>query len=218
MVKTKANRRKANPLMRRRPGIPRPRVAFDGTNISSTYYRGASATDGGSIGQYLFVSATSDALGAASPVGGILDAYSEYKFNKLTIEFIPSISPANADAGSRIHIAYLDNPEKMLNWAAFAADSSSPGKTAMLAGVRGARNCKSFNAWERFTYNVPLTWRRKVFDVDRSNPSGDINIYERAIQGMVIIAIESVTEAVGVGTFRVQSTVHLRGLDISMTS
>jgi len=194
-----------------------PRLNFDGSNVSCTTYTGVPVTAANVAKGIITVdcdSATNPAVtsGAANVVAtSVLGLYSEYRYNSCRIEYVPSIGPAGTDAGSRLHIAYIDNAEKM---SAFLA----AGVAASLNLVRGCRNVRTFNAWERFTYNVPLTWRRKVFDTNTNTAVASVDLYERATQGMVIVAVESISAIVTLGTFKIDSSIRVEQLNLTLTT
>jgi hypothetical protein len=158
--------------------------------------------------------ATQDTHGVAIASTGINGRYNEYKFRKLSVEWIPSISPASIEAGGRIHIAYIDNPEMMVQ---FEAQTLNVAKIGM---VRSVKNVQSFNAWERFQYRVPLTYRRKVFNVDVTLPLGSgVDVHDRSTQGVVIIGMEYITPAAAPnGTFRTGYSLELKNLAINFTT
>jgi hypothetical protein len=115
------------------------------------------------------------------------------------------MGPGVTAAGGRIYVAFLDNPEMINVWVAAGSSNS-------VAYTKGMRTMKSFNAWERFTYNVPLTRRRKMFDVDTTSVTA-VNDLERATQGAVITSAESVTALDVLGQWRMKTTVRLMGLN-----
>lgn len=211
------SKKRVNPLQRRVARIPRPKISFDGSTISAVAYTGVPATVGGTIGGFMTVDCSSSGativtgVGAAHSVAtSILSRYAQYRYNSLSIEWIPSIGPSNVDAGSRIHLAYIDNPEKMVIYAT----------TPTLSAIRGCRNIRTFNMWERFTYNVPLTWRRKVFDTNLTLGGGTgADEFERGTQGMVLIFVESVTPVLlNYGTFKHVSSVRVHELNATLTT
>ncbi len=213
-------KKRVNPTDRRVTRMKGPRANFDGSTVSCTSYFASPAAAANLSKATITVdcdSATNILVtgGAASVLAsGVLNLYSEYKYNKCSVEWIPSIGPVNADAGDRIHIAYIDNSEKMVT---FQAATSA----AALGLVRGCRNVRSFNAWERFTYNVPLTWRRKVFDTNVTVVPGTVDLYERSTQGMIIISIETNTAilaAGALGTFKVDSSIRVNQLNVNLTT
>lgn len=216
--RVKRNRRKTNPLMKVPSRVGRPKLSFDGANISSTTYVAIPVTAANQAKAVFTVDCDSAVVpattaGAASAVAsGVLGIYSEYRYTKLSFEYIPSLGPASTDAGGRIHIAYIDNPEKMAVFQAAAVGAVALGE------VRGAKTLKSFNAWERFTYNVPLTWRKKLFDVNTTVVPGNADTYDRSTQGMVIMFIESISAAIVVGSLKIDSTIYLTGLDVNITT
>jgi len=197
--------------MRRQPGIPRPRLSFDGQVLNSTNYNAQTITTLG-FGKDRFWASCHSSVGAASAAAGVTGLYNEYKYRYINVEWIPSISPASTDAGSRIHIAYIDNPEKMVNFEAAAAN------IATVNLVRSVKNCRTYNAWERFTYSVPLTYRRKLFDVDSNDATISVDDADRTAQGQIQIAVESISAAVVLGTYRVSYGLELHGLTITQTT
>lgn len=201
--------RRINPLMRRQAGVPRPRLSFDGQILNSTTYVGQTATNAAALVKERFWVSCHSGVGASRAAAGVTGLYNEYKFRFINVEWIPSISPASVDAGSRIHIAYIDNPEKMVNFEAAPSDINS------INLVRSVKNCRTYNAWERFTYSVPLTYRRKLFDVDTNDASISVDDADRTAQGQIQIGVESVTPAAVLGTYRVSYGLELHGLTIT---
>lgn len=207
----RAKRSNKNPLSQPLAGPPRPKMKFDGSMITSPFYAGTSATVAGAAKDYFFVDCSST-YGIARGVNGITNLYSEYKFFKAAVEYIPSIGPTSADAGGRIHVAYIDNPEKIANYA------NTLVAATWLGYVRSSPNVRSYNLWERFTYNVPLTYRRKTFDVNTSLGAYTTDDLDRSTQGAIIIAIETVTPVISVGTYHFTSTVMVSGLEYANTT
>jgi len=214
-------KKRVNPLQRPMGRMKGPKIGFDGTNLSCTAYLAAPSPTSGigkgaitidcssinfnAVGQLL--------AGASASMASVTQLYSQFAYKSLAVEYVPNIGPSNSEAGSRIHIAYIDNPEKMVNWRSAA--------TNLLVAIRGCRNVRSFNAWERFTYRVPLTWRRKEFDVNtNATVIADIDEYERSVQGLILVVVEtqttSGTDALVLGTFKVNSAITLRQLNLSL--
>lgn len=115
-------KKRVNPLHKRITRFPAPKLGFDGSNVMSTSYTLMPATALGVFGGFVTVDCSQASVTPLTGVGAshavansILQRYSQYRYNSLSIEWIPSIGPANADAGTRIHMAYIDNAEKMVN-------------------------------------------------------------------------------------------------------
>lgn len=210
--KSKRGRRsrvKQNP-MQRREGTPRPMVSFDGTVVDSAFYTATTPTVLGAAKDYHFVDC-SNSLAINRGVSTITGLYNEYKYLQASMEYVPSVGPASADAPGRIHVAYIDNPEKIVSFIAAAA-----GATA-LSYVRSCKNVRSYNLWERFTYNVPLTNRRKLFDTNGTmTTTPGVDEIDRCVQGAIIIAIESISAVITVGTYHFRSRCVVRGLDYAI--
>lgn len=218
MAKRRAfTRKRVNPLHKKVSRISAPKLNFDGSTVSVTSYTAMPNTALGVLGGFITVDCSQASgtivtgVGASHAVANsILQRYSQYRYNSLAIEWIPSLGPASVDAGTRIHFAYLDNAEKMVNYAT----------TPTLNFIRGCRNIASFNAWERFTYRVPLTWRRKVFDTNIALGGGTTaDEFERSTQGMVLIFVESITPILAnYGTLKQTSSVRVHELNVTLGS
>lgn len=201
--------RKSNPLERSQ-GIPRPILNFDGSMLSNSLYVDASNTTLGVARDFHLVDCDG-VYGIARNTGAMTQFYSEFKFMQVSLEWIPKLGPSATDAGGRIHIAYIDNPEKISTYA-----NAAPGSTT-LGYVRGSRNCKSYNLWERFTYNVPITFRKKMFDVNQTlSATTAVDEIERSVQGAIIIHIETVSAAIVAGTYHIRSKCVLRGMNAAI--
>lgn len=141
---------------------------------------------------------------------GVTSIYNEYVYEKLSFHWLPFIGPGQGGAGSKCYIAYIDNPETMNSMAIASA-------ATVVAATQGVRNCVSWNAWEKFTYNVPLTKRRKMFDVNANiNPSADT--YERSLQGLVSFGINGVNAVEALGQMRVTGVIKLIGLQTQLAT
>lgn len=211
--------KRVNPLQRPKGRIKGPRVGFDGTTLSCTAYLSAPGTVGGEgkgaitvdCSSVNFTVAGQMLAGASTSMASVTQLYSQYNYKSLSVEYVPNIGPSNSEAGSRIHIAYLDSPEKMVTWRNATSN--------ILNLVRGCRNVRSFNAWERFTYRTPLSWRRKEFDVNtNAGVVVDVDEYERSVQGLVLIVVESAAAGTvgSLGTFKLDSQITLRQLNLSI--
>jgi hypothetical protein len=189
---------------------PRNSFAFDGSNLHATIFVPATITTA-NIGTDFQQIGTDSAFAPCRVMNNMVRQYREYRYRKVVCQWIPSVGPASIDAGSRVHIGWIDNPEQSSNYQLGVA----PLNTAALRVpfVKGLRNVFTFNAWERITWNVPLTRRHPWFDVNTTDPASDINMFDRAVQGMVVQAYESVSAAVVLGTLKITFDVELRGLN-----
>lgn len=202
--RTNKGNRVINPTHKRIPRVPRPRLSFDGQVVNGTTYIPMTASVGGFSKDFHHISCDAVA-GVARSVAAMINLYNRFKFRSVTLEWIPAISPAAIDAGSRVHISYVDNAEKTFNF-----DGLGAGIAAVNA-VRSSRNARTYNAWERFTYNVPLAYNRKMWDVD-ANPVNDILTLDRTCQGEIQVAVETITPAIFLGTYRISFSLELQGL------
>lgn len=183
--------------------------------LNGSLYIGANTT-AANIGSDFQQLGTQTSISPARIMLSMVQQYREYRYHKVTVQWIPSIGPNSVDAGGRVFLAYTDNPEQGSNFQLGNAPLDTTAKK--VAFVKGCRNFVAYNAWERFTWNVPLTRRRPWFDVNTTDAGSDINMYDRAVQGMIVQAYESVSAAVVLGTLRVNFTLELRGLNIDASA
>lgn len=214
MTKSKSSKttQKRNPL-HRKPIVPRgPRVNFDGTILHGQNYT-ATSTSLVSVASILMPIECSNFTGGLAPqliravaaeLSGITTFYEEYKFNKLVCKWLPQISPGQAGGGSRITAAYYDNAEVISSLMGSASG-------ALIPIVKSTRNAVSWNAWEQFTYNVPLTTRRKTFDVN-TNSTYVVDSVDRSTQGLVVVVVESINASENLGQMKLTYDLWLRGL------
>lgn len=201
--------------MRQGARVGRPKMNFDGQMVRATSYADQSACGGidVTVGVDWFgvEGGSGEAINRAA--GDITKHYQEYRYKQATMEWNPKLSPSSTEAPARIYIAYIDNPELINTFKALATGAGNP--TLALGRVKAVANVRSFNAWERFTYRVPLTYRRKWFNVDVSIGSATNNEEtERAFQGLVIVAYSTIGATVAqgnLGQWRMSSVTEVRG-------
>lgn len=218
--RTKNSRKNAtNPLYKPVTRRSSPKVTFDGSYLNFTQYF-ANITTLANQASAVYTVDCSNTNNLALPsnsiqcpaVGytGVTALYNEYVYEKLTFHWLPFIGPGQAGAGSKCYISYIDNPENMSTIAA-------ANTAAVVSVTQGVRNCISWNAWEKFTYNVPLTKRRKCFDVN-TNIAISADGYERSIQGIVSFGINGVNAVEALGQMRVTGVIKLIGLQTGITN
>jgi hypothetical protein len=187
-------------------------MSFDGQILKGVMHLETITTASNIYKQVHAIAGMNDGKAISSSFAPMFNYYKEYKFQQVTFEWIPGVAPGVADGGSEIMIGFNWNPEQIVG--------ATAGTAVGVAGsLRSERTVKSFNAWERFTYNVPLHNRRKMFDID-VNPGAyltDVNVVDRSIQGAVVVVAQSPSDAVSLGHFRVTYAVRLEGLGILTT-
>lgn len=218
---SKATKRAVDPIRRRQPGPGRLRLNFDGNTLHGTQFYPSATSILNRAGTVIPVDCSSaNTLGGGANVGfasaanGLTAAtsiYADYWFTALQLHWIPHVAPGVTDGGTVVFIGYLDNPEQI---------SALQAMTAAQLGVvvRSLRNVKSFNAWQPFTYNVPLTKRLPKFNVNLNTAYNDANVLERSTQGTVIVYYETISAAVDVGQFRGIYDLELRGMNVTQTT
>jgi hypothetical protein len=188
--KQKHNAQKAhkNPLYRGVPKPLRPKTSFDGQylNIKRTF---PAVTVADTVALVTTTYPINTTVGSMMGQYGsaIANTYSEYVYEKAKMHWLSNIGPAGADAGGRIYVSYYDNPEQLLAVAAATAANQ-------VAYQKGTRNTKVWNLWESFEYHVPLTRRRKSFDINTTNDNS-VDVTDRSTQGMIAVSIELPTSA-----------------------
>ncbi len=209
--KTKVNRRRSNPLART-AGTGRPKLKFDGHVVTSVLFSDHSAGASSTITDWQAVDcSSSEAINRQGT--DITKHYQQYRYTSAMVEWLPKVGPSSTDAGVRVSIAYIDNPELIVAYKA----ATAANRVIM---CRNVANCRTFNLWERFTYRVPLTFRRKWFNTDPTIGTPTSEETDRAIQGLVLCVIEGVVSCAtpGAGTlgqYKLSSTTVLQGFTAS---
>jgi len=198
-LKQNSRKRKSNPLTRPVQKI-KMNMNFDGQIGNFRSVRADIVTATNVAAAYMYIDCTSSsAMGSLG--SAIANTYSEYVYESLTLSWLPGVAPGVADGGAQVYVAYYDNPEQI---AALVAATTADKITA----VKSTKNAKFFNAWEKCVYHVPLTRRRKCFDVNLTNARG-ADVDDRSTQGFVCIVAESPSAAVTLGKFITDTRVKL---------
>lgn len=215
MTRANNGRKKRTTLMKKTPmqqasRVPRPKLQFDGQMLHSMYYADAPGTSGQIATDYFTVD-TASSKSVVSNITGVTGLYNTYVFEQVKVNWIPKISPGNNDAGTTVAVAYLDNVEKFQAWISM---TDANRQTA----IRLVKNVKFFNAWERVEVNIPLTRRRKWFDVNTNRTINDSDL-DRSTQGVIIVVVNSVSATLATcGTFVWHSSLRLNGLDVGLAT
>jgi len=213
-------RHKINPLTIQNNPRPKIKYNFDGQMLNGMGFSTplVSIANGGCAEYYVDcssvvgtgIAANSYIQSVSADFNTISKYYNEYIFHSLRMDWMPYLSPGVADAGSQIYIDYIDNAEEMA-----ALDGAAVVTVYNVA--KTSRNTKFFNAWERFSYNVPLSRRRKTFDVN-INTAYTTDIIDRSVQGAVIVGFTSVSAAISLGQWRFTYLLELRTLNLNITT
>lgn len=212
--RTRVRRRRPNPLVATPSRKARMRINFDGSVLNGNLFSVASqlVTEGSEVlGSDWHHIGTSDAWGITRALANITKFYGQYVVESCQLHWIPQVGPASALASNKVHFAYIDNAERMnLYQTASGVTQQATRRTIAL----GCKNTFSFNAWERVTWNVPLTRRRRVFDVNTIGATTAIEEFERCVQGFIMCIYEGTTSGVSLGTYKIDFRVRLLGLDV----
>jgi hypothetical protein len=216
----RADTRMVSPINRTIKRVPRPRVSFDGTTLSGFGLATRDIT-AANVASHMFLV---DCSNSFSSVGGvkILEGigrslaaltgfYQEYRYTNVKLQWIPHVAPGVADGGASICIGYIDNPENIFQRYTSAAVTD-------IVSVKGLRNFKSFNAWQGFTYNVPLTRRLPWFNVNSTLTTSDAIDAVRAIQGACLVGYESLSAVIDLGVWHYTYDVEVRGLTTTFST
>ncbi len=205
--RTKAGKRRSNPLERSVGRVSRPVMKFDGQTIHASTFQTQAATDASKQGSDWLSIDCSNGEGINRAATEVIRHYQNYKYTQASIEWIPAIGPAATESGARVMLAYIDNPELIVTFKA----ASNAAKATLVTGMG---NVKTFNAWERFTYKVPLTYRRKFWNINPTISSPGNEETERSIQGIVAVIYQSINASVAafaLGQFRMVSNTWVSG-------
>lgn len=201
---------RSNPLQRRARNIVRPRTNFNGQTLDTTVFVDATISASNLSADFHVIDCNS-AVGFNRSATSITANYQEYKYTKASLEFLPFFGPSSTEAPGRIFIGYIDNPEHITAFKALTT-------TQKVAAVKGLSNVRTYSAWERFTYNVPLTFRRKLWNVNLTQSAPTAEESERSTQGMVVVGIETISAAVVLGRYVLRSRSMLSGLSVVLST
>ncbi len=212
----KSTTNRQNPLTQAGTSRPKMNMNFDGQFLNGSqflapmvtlvnqatglYALDCSNNNTTGIGVNAYVAGVSYGLIAISSV------YNEYVYRSVRFDWLPYVSPSSADGGSQIYVGYVDNAEEI-------SGLSSASIASAFNTSKAIRNMRFFNAWERFSYTVPLTRRRKIFDVNVNASYSNADTVDRSVQGAVVVGVNSVSAAASLGQWRVTYLLELRGLD-----
>lgn len=214
-------RRRLNPATTPNGTRPRVKIDFDGQTLNGLQFSPAIVTiTNQAASVHLMDCSNTNATGiglniynqsVAQTLSGITGVYSEYIYRSVTFTWMPYVSPGVSDGGAQIYISYQDNPEMI-------ASATISSASAIFTSAKASRNMKSFNAWERFTFTVPVSNRRRTFDCNTTTTIGSTDTYDRSVQGAVIVGYNSPTAAVSLGQWKINYHLELRKLNYANTT
>jgi hypothetical protein len=225
MARINKNKNKNVSVARRDPMMvgprrPRMKVNFDGQFLNGTTYTATVFTALNSASGVYFVDCANTARtgntsnnqeqSIASSFNAMTALYNEFVYRSLVCEWVPLVSPGVADGGSQCYVSYIDNAEDIERFVGATTAS-------VIGAAKFGRNTKFFNAWERFTYTVPLTNRRKTFDVNQNN-SYIVDSTDRSVQGAVLFGANAISAAISLGSWRFRYIIELRGLNNNLST
>jgi hypothetical protein len=204
--KSVLSRKRTNPIGTYRgylPRIPRPRISFNGHLLKGTATISAAITSSGEAFDYHFVDCNVT-WGISRAHTAISDSYQKYVYKSLVMEWLPAVGPADTGARTQYAMTYLDNAEMM-----FFIQNSATSATARSLIL--ASNCKMWNAWERVTFRIPLTRRRKSFPVNTNYTPSELEM-ERSTQGLVCMSAFNAPSNAVYGSYRFYYEIELSEL------
>lgn len=211
---------KTNPIYRNPVAKPRIKFSFDGQMFNGTGFSTPPVTITNAAASVYYVDCSSISTtfptankyiqSVAQDFAAVTKLYNEYVYHSLKLDWMPYVAPGVADGGSQIYIGYVDNAEEIA-----ALDAATV--TVTYNTTKAARNMKFFNAWERYSYSVPLTRRRKTFDTNNAL-SITADTADRSVQGAVIVGMNSNTAAAFLGQWRFTYVLELRTLNNQLTT
>jgi len=195
-----------NPQFRRKP---RPKIAFDGTMLRGTFTVNANPLGSGTGRTLDYHGVNCDgAIGIARSHTVILDSYQQYRFRRVTMEWIPNVTPSEVNARATVVIATYTNPEEIF-WLTQTA-------TAATVTANNLATAKPFifNSWERISFEIPMKMRKKWFDVNAAPASANIDQYDRDTQMFIGVGISGgdTSSLASLGQYRFTYELELRYL------
>ncbi len=220
-IKNKKNgssKKQQSPLARVPRQVPRPRIVFDGSVLDGTCYSDVVTTAAFlASGLYTIdfsntktLVATKSLQSTGFDLTNLSGRYGRYRYRSCRFTWVPRISPGVADAGTAITIGYIDNPEIM-------AFRSATASAADQIAFKSVRTLKTFNAWQGFTYVVPLTRRLPWFNIN-TLLTVSTDEYERSVQGAVVVMYESISAIAQLGQWHISYEADLQGLNTAMST
>lgn len=207
---------KINPLYKKREKIPRPRLKFDGNTLQFRHYFDLPTAAGNFTCAVVHLdcsdynATTTSARYDTACIPDITKFYQTFKYTRASATWLPKVSPGLGEAAGKVHVCYIDNPEVIVNHLDGGNNSTA------LAVALEMRNVKSYNVWQKFTYNAPLTSRRKLFEVNTNTNYASVETVERSTQGAILFICETVTaSAASVGTVVSDCDIMLKGFSAS---
>lgn len=140
--------------------------------------------------------------------------YNTYVFKPGTsIKWTPSVSFTTS---GRLFVGFVDNPEMMAGitvaYDNYVASTTSANYAIYADLVKSLGNTVSFPVWQETQIEFPTRLRRKRFDTNLTQ-SLDVNIYDRSIQCLMLVAFEGGPAAVTtLGQFSFHDVVDVEGL------
>jgi hypothetical protein len=213
--------RKTNPIYRNPVSRPKVNFGFDGQYLNGTGFSTPIVTLTNGAGSVYYVDCSSISTtgptvnkyiqSVAQEFAAITKIYNEFVYHSVRMDWMPFVAPGVADGGSQIYVGYIDNAEEIatLDFATFNGTFDT---------AKAARNMKFFNAWERFSYTVPVTRRRKSFDTNNTVGGVLADVADRSIQGAVVAGYSSTTASMSLGQWRFTYLLELRTLNNKMVT
>lgn len=116
------------------------------------------------------------------PGATITRQYSNYVVRASRIHYTPAVGTTTTGI---IFIAFIDNPEMIYNVTAGVYLASE-----LVNIAQNMSTCKSGPIWEPLEVAMSKSPRRKIFSVDRNNPSNP-EAADRAVQGLWLIVTQN---------------------------
>lgn len=110
----------------------------------------------------------------------------------------------------RVYCAFITNPEVMATYLAAAS------ALEQIAIILGQSNVQSFPVWQETEINVPMTMRRKRFDVNQTI-GGVVDAMDRSVQTMFVYCVEGGPVSTNVGGFWYHDVVDVEGMHSTVT-
>jgi hypothetical protein len=208
-----------NPINRKLNRVPRPRLNFDGTALNGFQYHDIEISLANKLSHVFLMDCSNEDITVAAStrltsmsvsLSALTKFYNQFRYTACKLTWLPHVAPGVADGGSPCYIGYVTNPEDVVS----AANNSN---VSNLSIVKGARNMRTFNAWQAFTYNVPMDKRRPWFDVN-TNEAINVDIYDRSVQGAVVFAAETLSAVADIGSWHAVYTIELKALNLNLTT
>lgn len=143
--------------------------------------------------------------GLANTVGpGIVGAYSSAKFVSPTrVRWEPAVG---SDTNGRVYVGFSANPEVYVRYRTLGTD------VLRTQFIQGLGDVMSFPVSAETDITVPMSLRRRLFDVNKTADENNVDVMDRSMQIAMFVACDGGPISLTVGSMWYHDTVYVEGI------